>query len=147
MSETATEQVDPWQEAVARGHEPDRVRFRTLAWLVTGFIGFAVVSHVALWFLLVRLTDAPRAVDRPRSVARSDASPAAGAPPLQPIPGHDEAPWQDVAAMRAAEDRVFGQMGWKVERGRARIPDGVIRAVATVSGTRPSTRPGPGGGR
>lgn len=147
MSELRKGQVDPWHETLARGHEPDRVRFRALVWLVVGFVGFAVVSHAALWFLLLRYADEPRAADRPLSVARRDAGPAVGAPPLQPIPGHDEAPWQDVAAMRAAEDRVFGQMGWKVERGRARIPDDVIRTVAKVGATRPATRPGPGGGR
>lgn len=147
MSEAQTEQVDSREEARKRGHEPDRLRVRALVWLVIGFVAFAVASHAGLWFLLKGYTDEPRAADERRSVARAEAAPAAGAPPLQPIPGHDEVPWQDLARVRAKEDDVFAAMGWTVARGHARIPDAVIRAVASGrTTTAPTSRPAAPGG-
>src|SRR5258706_16383612 len=129
MSEMRTGQPDSRHDAVTRGHESDSLRVRALVWLVTAFIAFAVVAHIGVWFLLKRSASVPRAVDRPRSVVRPDAGPPAGAPPLQPMPNHDFAPSQDVAAMHQEEDTVFAAIGWPVENGRARIPDSVVRAV------------------
>src|SRR5260221_6051884 len=123
MSETRIGQPDPRHDVVARGHEPDPLRVRALVWFVAAFIAFAMVTHVGIWLLLKRYANEPRAVDRARSVARPDAGPPAGAPPLQPMPGHDLVPWQDVAAMHEHEDRVFAAIGWPVENGRAEIPD------------------------
>src|SRR5258706_13666786 len=143
MSEPRTGHSDLSHDAVARGHEPDPLRVRALVWLVAAFIAFAVVAHVGIWFLLKRYANEPRSVDRARSVARPDTDPPAGAPPLQPMPGHDLVPWQDVAAMHEAEDRVFAAIGWPVENGRARIPDAGVPAVAA----RATSRPASGGGK
>jgi hypothetical protein len=143
MSETRTGQLDPRHDAVARGHEPDPLRVRALVLFVIAFIAFAIVAHVGIWLLLKRYANESRAVDQARSVARPDTGPPAGAPPLQPTPGHDFVPWQDVAAMHEAEDRVFASIGWPVENGRARIPDAVVRAIAA----RATSRPTSGGGK
>ena len=149
MSQTPTAHHVPSSESLARGHEPDGLRMRTLVWLVVGFIAFAVAVQIGIWFVLKHYTHGPRAADRARSVARVEAGPPADAPPLQPTPGHDRAPWQDVAAMRASEDQVFAQMGWTVKGGHARIPDAVVHAVSSGSTTAPASRPttGPGGAK
>jgi hypothetical protein len=143
MGQLTDEHSDPSPDSVTRGHEPDPLRVRLLVWSLVGFIGFAVVAHVGIWYVMKHDTDQPRYVDRRRSVARPDPGPPAGAPPLQPTPRHDVVPWQDVAELRAAEDRVFGEMGWRVENGRAVIPDSIVRAVAARTATRPA---GLGGG-
>jgi hypothetical protein len=143
MGQLPDEHPDPSPDSVTRGHESDPLRVRLLVWSVVGFIGFAGVAHIGIWYVMKHYMNDPRAVDRARSVARPDPGPPAGAPPLQPSPRHDVVPWQDVADMRAAEDRVFGEMGWRVENERAVIPDSVVRAVAARASTRPT---GAGGG-
>ena len=140
MSEMRSRQSDA--DAIARGHEPDQLRVRAIVWFVIGFIAFAIVAHWGIWLVLKHYVGQPRFVDRPRSVVQAEAGPPSGAPALQPIPDHDEAPREDVAAMHAAEDRVFRQLGWSAEGGRVRIPDSVISAVAARAATQPA-----GGGK
>jgi hypothetical protein len=143
VSESRIRQPDdaPDPVAIARGHEPDPLRVRAMVWFVIGFIAFAIAAHFGIWLLLKHDVSKPRFVDRPRSVMHAESGPPSGAPALQPMPQHDVVPWQDAAEMRAAENRVFTQLGWSPdEHGRARIPDSVISAVAARSSTRPATR-------
>jgi hypothetical protein len=142
VSESRVRKPDaPDPQAIDGGHEPDPLRVRAMVWSVIGFIAFAILAHAGIWFLLKHDVGKPRFVERPRSVVHPDAGPPSDAPAIQPMPQHDVVPWQDAADMRAAEDRVFTQLGWSLdEHGRARIPDSVVSAVAARSSTRPSTR-------
>ena len=139
MSEMRSEQSGPQHDTVTRGHEPDSLRVRAAVWLVVAFIGFAIIAHIGVWFLLKRYASAPRAVDRPRSVARPETRPPAGAPPLQPMPNYDLVPSEDLAEMHREENWVFAAIGWPVENGRARIPDSVLKAVAARATSRPTS--------
>ena len=128
-------------------HEPDPLRFGWLVAFVFGLIVLGWGTKVLVWRILVHYTQGVRAVDRPRSAARVDAGGLPpGAPALQPIPQHDLVPWQELAAMRESEDRVFAGMGWPVKEGRAQIPDAVVKAVAARPTTQATTQPARSGG-
>jgi hypothetical protein len=91
------------------------MRLRWLAVFVAGFIVAAIVSHVAVWYVMKAFANDMRAADVPRSVvAATPARPPANAPPpLQPSVGHDRTAPADLEQMHRREDEVFEHLGWR----------------------------------
>lgn len=132
----------PSDDALRRGYEADTVSMRALAWFGGIFVAFALVSQVLLWFLLIAYIHRDREADR--SLSAITAAPQLPPVPIQPRPGHDRLPAQDMQALLTQEDDLFARMGWNVDRTthRVAIPDAVVRAVADrPPSTQPATRP------
>jgi hypothetical protein len=109
-----------------RGHEARDVSVGGVAAVVAALLGLALVIHVALWVQMTALWTARQAEVPPPL-------PVAGAlPEAPPEPRLQAAPRADLAAMRAAEDRLLGSYGWVDRRaGVVRIP--VDRAMTLVA--------------
>jgi hypothetical protein len=124
-----TQQALP-PESLARGYEREEFRLRWFVGAVVCLVLFAAAMHVGLWYL-TKADSRPRLADRPASSV-AEYRPTMSAPPLQSAAGHDRLPRQDLAAMRQAEDRIFADLGWKVDgqTHRATPPDALVRRVA-----------------
>jgi hypothetical protein len=131
----------PPRDSIARGYEDTRLSPKWLGIFVAGFVLVAVVSHVALWYLMKAVANNPRVVDRPRSAIALPADHLDGSPPLQPSVAHDRPPEQDLASLRHHEDQVFEQLGWSrdAQTGAFIPPARVVQAVATHAASRPAT--------
>jgi hypothetical protein len=112
-------------------HESSDVPIRPLFVFIAIFIVFAVVSHIALWFLYKGFVKAERnRMEPPQTqVARpADADVPKGQPLLQPFPHEGAVPYRatpvtDLADMRAAEDKVLQNYAWvDRQKGIVRIP-------------------------
>lgn len=121
-------------------HESSDVPVRPLFWFIVIFIVFAVVSHLALWFMYKALVKGEQKRQDPAQtmIARpADASVPKNQPLLQPFPHKDVPPQRatpvsDLADMRASEDKQLQNYGWvDKEKGIAHIP--IDRAKALVA--------------
>src|SRR5688572_25649430 len=118
-----------------KGHEQSDVALRPLLWSAVALVGLAVFAHVALWLAMRSFERDERREDaRPSPVA--DARPVPPEPRLQPsVEFHPTLPYEDVIAMRHADQQMLGTYGW-VDRQRniARIPiDRAMRQVLEES--------------
>ena len=112
-------------------HESSDVPIRPLFVFIVIFIVFAVVSHIALWFLYKAFVKAEqKRMDPPATqVAKpSDFAVPKNQPLLQPFPREGVTPYRntpvtDLADMRAAEDQTLRNYGWvDKQKGIVRIP-------------------------
>ncbi len=113
------------------GHEQSDVALRPLVWAAVALVGLAAFAHVALWLAMRSFErDAREADARPSPVA--EARPTPPEPRLQPsVTFHPTLPYEDVIAMRNANERMLGGYAWvDRERGIARIP--IERAMQQV---------------
>jgi hypothetical protein len=112
-------------------HEHSDVPVRPLFVFIVIFIVFGVVSHFALFLMYKAFAKSERSrMDPPfTQVARpASATVPQNQPLLQPFPHENVVPYQntpvtDLAAMRAAEDRVLHSYGWvDPQKGIVHIP-------------------------
>ena len=115
-------------ERPAAGEEFDRdIDVRKVVWTGVWLAAVIAVSMVAMWFFAGSLRSALREADPPPSPL-----PEAGVRQLPPAPRLQESPEQDLAAMRAEEQRLLTSYGWVNEAGAiARIP--VDRAIELIA--------------
>ena len=125
-------------------HESSDVPVRPLWWAVIIFIVFAVVTHVALWFLYKAFVRGERArMDPPQTQVTRPANAAVpqNQPLLQPFPRQDQkgqeippqrdTPVTDMEAMLRAQNDALHTYGWvDRQRGVARIPIEVAKEIA-----------------
>jgi hypothetical protein len=123
---------DPSPESLTKGYEPSRLRPRWFVVAVVGFVAFAAVTHVLLWYLVKYDANPRPAVDRPISTLAGNDLPPKQSPPLQPTPNHDRVPKEDLESMYRGEDHVFAALGWRVDKTSHRVtpPDQLVRLVA-----------------
>lgn len=141
----------PDAKSVSRGYEVGDVPPKWVAYVLVGFLAFAIVCHFFLWFLWKFENRRAEKVDPPRS-AVADSQPLNNAPQLQPSYRHDKYGQEDLADMYKDENRVLEAMGLKVKPTKltTELPDDLIaRVEARRTGaarpieTRPiETRPG-----
>ena len=112
-------------------HESSDVPIRPLFVFIVIFIVFAIVSHIALWFLYKAFVSSERKrMDPPATAVTkpADAAVPKNQPLLQPfptgnVPPQRNTPVSDLADMRAAEDRVLHNYGWvDRQKGIVHIP-------------------------
>ena len=89
-----------------RGYDTSRVHTRGIFIFYAGFIATIAVLLALVWWFERGLVGYPRSQDRgnPRE-ARTLPQ------PLQPSPGHPALPWQDMAALRSAQERQLHSAG------------------------------------
>jgi hypothetical protein len=125
-----------------KGHEQSDVALRPLLWSASILVGATVVAHVALWLAMRSFERDERQQDAlPSPVA--EARPAPPEPRLQPsVEFHPTLPYEDVIAMRRADEQVLGTYGWvDRQRGIARIPiERAMQQVLDESQRGPTTR-------
>lgn len=127
-------------------YERDEPSLRIASLGVAAFALLAAAVLSGMWLLWTRETDRAERADQSLSAARPTLQFAA--PPLQPSPGHDVLPREDLAEMRAREDSVFSALGWKTTDGAVAVPEEIVRQVqsrqapnAAPTRARPTTMP------
>lgn len=131
-------------DAVARGHEHDRVNLKFIATAAGILVAIAVVLHVVLWWFWADFSrsardhsTAPSAVEARRPTGNVVAMDAA---PLQGSPGHANLPYEDVIEMNrlnaehlnSAGTRPDGTRFIPIERAmRLTIERGLLKSATT----------------
>jgi hypothetical protein len=132
-------------EALARGHEQERIGLRGYVIFVVALIVSAIVIHLILWLTMCGFE---KAVSHNQGLERNSAlqperptSPPG--PILQPSPAQGEIPrqpWQDMAAYRVHEQELLSTYGYDPKSGQVRIP--IDRAMELlVQRGLPTTQP------
>ena len=137
-------------------HESSDVPVRPLFWIIIIFVVFAVVSHIALWFMYKAFVKGERSrMEAPNTaVARpANANVPQNQPLLQPfprgeVPPQRATPVSDLADMRAAEDKVLQNYGWvDKQQGIVHLPIERAKELAaqqlTATPPPPTTTGGP----
>ena len=133
-------------------HESSDVPVRPLFWSVVIFIVFAVISHIALYFLYQAFVKGERRrMDPPHTAIAvpADAAVPKNQPLLQPfprgeVPPQRSTPVTDLADMRAAEDKVLKNYAWvDKEKGIVRLPIERAKELAAVRLATPPPPPPP----
>jgi hypothetical protein len=106
------------------GHDESRVHTTGVLWFVAGFILVGAGILMGLWGLESDVA--------PMAAGETGRPPEAWqlAQPLQPSPGHPALPWEDMAAMRAAQEKElhsYGATAASPAAGHVRIP--IERAI------------------
>ena len=125
-----------------KGHEQSDVALRPLLWAAAALVGLAVFAHVAMWVAMRSFERDERRED-PRPSPVADARPVPPEPRLQPsVQSHPTLPYEDVIAMRQADQKVLGSYGWvDRERGIARVPiERAMQQMIEESQRGPTTR-------
>ena len=130
-----TSKSAPSPEAVGQGYEPARMSARAMVWFVVSFFVTMAVIFWALHPVMHHFTREAREIDPQRSAAGETEGLPPGAPALQPSVDHDTLPREDLAAMRAEEDRVFAHLGWLDEKRGVTVPRGLVERVGKVAAT------------
>jgi hypothetical protein len=118
-----------------------------MVWFVVSFFVTMAVIFWALHPVMHHFTREAREIDPAQSSVEETEGLPPGAPALQPSVEHDMLPREDLAAMRAEEDRMFAHLGWMDDKKRVTVPralvDRVGKAAATTQATTgPATRAG-----
>jgi len=138
MSEEQTVNIE---EALARGHEGNNIRFRVVVWVVVVTILFAVAYHFGLWYFTEWLASRERVnEDRPQNafMARPENKGIHVAPPppiQQMVPVHRNSDKEDMKEMddREGSGRNYAERKVKREEGIGllntykRTADGKVR--------------------
>ncbi len=131
-------------------HEHSDVPVRPLLVSLVIFIVFAVVTHLALWFMYKALVKGERArMEAPQTqvIRPADASVPQNQPLLQPfpranIPPQRNTPVTDLADMRRTEDTALNTYGWvDKQNGVARIPIDVAKDLFVARSGAPASTP------
>ncbi|HEX8523956.1 MAG TPA: hypothetical protein VF669_17010 [Tepidisphaeraceae bacterium] len=129
------EQAQPQPLNPEVDYERSTISTRLIVYFAVGFVLFAIVGHIGLWFAwhwLDQHATAPSAVTS-STMPQTIITPM---PRLQPSPGNDSTPWQDLRAMQERETAEFKRRGWINENtGQVAIPDQIIQQVAQLSAT------------
>jgi len=121
-------------------YERSTISVRGVAWFVGIFIAFGIASQILLWVIYSGLH---------RRVGETNVSASAlmeetvktPQPRLQPSPGDDAMPWQDLKAMQVRELEEFRQRGWVDEKsGNVVIPEAVVEQVKGMSSAKSATQ-------
>jgi len=122
------------------GYQDETVSLRGVIWFAIIFIGFAIVSQVMLWAVYSRFHRQASSVDVRRS-ALAPEQVVTPPPRLQPSPGQDSTPWQDMDQLRRAEREDFARRGWiDAKTGQVVIPDQIVKQVQGMR-AKATTRP------
>jgi hypothetical protein len=119
---------------------------RAMVWFVVSFFATMAVIFWALHPVMWHLTREAREIDPARSAVERPEWLQPGAPKLQPSEEHDTLPREDLAAMRAAEDRVFAHLGWLDEKRGVTVPRGLVERVGKGTTGLGTGKVGPGAG-
>jgi hypothetical protein len=119
------------------GYEHSTISVRGVVWFVVILIAFGAVAHIIIWLIwymldqaLVPVTVAPTAQTRAVTITP--------APRLQPSPGEDHMPWEDLQDMRRQEHAEFARRGWVDPRsGKVAIPQRIVDEVIALSAKPP----------
>src|SRR5438067_593044 len=121
-------------------YQRSTISVRAVAWFVVIFILFGIASQVLLWTVYAALH---------RSVGETNVSASAlmqktvepPEPRLQPSPGHEAMPWQDLQDLQIRDREEFKRRGWLNETtGNVVIPDSVVQQVTAISAHGAATR-------
>jgi hypothetical protein len=111
---------------------------RAMVWFVVSFLVTMAVIFWALHPVMRHFMREAREIDPQRSAVGETEGLPPGAPALQPSVEHDTLPREDLAAMRAEEDRVFAHLGWLDDKRGVTVPLALGKRVgkaATTQGT------------
>jgi hypothetical protein len=131
-------QPHPAQSDHPPGYEDPGINLRGVVWFIAVFIPFVIATHVLIWLIYSHYYKTAVVHDDATTALPQQPIPL-NAPPLQPSPGHDVRPKEDLAAMRAREQAEFARRGWI----DGRIPDSIVEQVSQMSAKQPTTRPQP----
>lgn len=118
-------------------HEESDVNVRALIWFFVIFVVFGVITHFALWFLYKGFVKMERRETAPLTEMQRPADIAVpkNQPLLQPFPPNRNTPVNDLADMRAAEEKALKTYGWvDRQKGVARIPIDVAKKMVVERG-------------
>lgn len=153
-----TTQPDGHAEARPAGvpdhaHEGTDIRIRPLAYMVVGFLVFAVLTHIGLWILLDALKSEQGGAEVRKTELENVSRDMVG-PKLQGEPSlHENTPSEDMDSRRRYNEYLLQSVGPVEDPNLARIP--IDRAMdlalkqqifKTGGATRPAGQPGNGGG-
>ena len=136
----------PSASDIQRGHEEiDLPSGRGFVYFLMGFVAFAAVVHVTLWWLYGALRPAPLPIS-----PLADRAPLPPEPRLQGTVVHPTLDVQDMSALRRAEDEKLNGYGWaNRQAGVVRIPiENAIRLTLErgLPKPAPATQTAPAGG-
>jgi hypothetical protein len=136
-----------------QGYERSGVNLRGIWWFLAIFIVGGAVIHVGLFFLyehwvkLDRSRDvAPTALMDARPMDTNRQGEIFPSPQLQPSPGRDRQPWQEMSDLLLRENQEFERRGWRIDSDTHQpvIPETIVAQV--IGGAAATTQATPAGG-
>jgi hypothetical protein len=116
-------------------YERSTISIPLVVWFVIGFIVFGILTAIGMRITWKWMSqhETQKSVVTSTVMTNTVITPT---PRLQPSPGNDSTPWQDLQKMRQSEYAAFKQRGWIEEKsGNIVIPDTIIQQVAQLSAT------------
>jgi len=114
-------------------HERDALSVRGIMWFAVMLVLITAFVMLVVWWMYVAFVRADVRSDVVNS-ALAGAPRSVPAPLLQPSPGHDNLPSQDMAALLKRENDEFIRRGWMSRSNdQVEIPSDVVEKVTQLS--------------
>ncbi len=114
-------------------YERTTISFPLIVGLTIGFIVFGILTAIAMRITWKQMSkhETEKSIVTSTVMTNTVITPM---PRLQPSPGNDSMPWEDLRKMRDAEYTSFQQRGWVDEKShQIVIPDAIIHQVTQLS--------------